>query len=152
MASLAFAFSPDILGVLSQFSRFEATLQTYIAAATEDSALVIAVTGQGYMDFMNPTGQLYSSIEIIQQDASHAFIGSPLPYARRREWGFSGMTDSLGRFYPNDPGTYFFTNALKDESMLQEVAQIYIEAIYSAWNELVGKLPGDTSVAVGMVA
>ena|SRR5450755_1678121 len=40
-------------------------------------------------------------------------VTSDLPYARRREEGFSGMTDSLGRFYPNDPGGFYMQQTLE---------------------------------------
>lgn len=34
-------------------------------------------------------------------------------YGRRREMGFSGMSDSLGRFYPSDPGAFFVKTTLE---------------------------------------
>lgn len=151
MASLALQFQPNLLAVLSQFAAFETTLEKHLATATETSAGLIGTTGQSYMHFMNPNGQLADSIEVRMQDAHNAFIGSPLPYAHRREFSFEGP-DSLGRMFPNDPAMLMFTNALADESMLREVAMNYIEAIYGTWNDLVGALPAGISVAVGMVA
>lgn len=38
-----------------------------------------------------------------------------IAYAWRRDRGFSGMTDSLGRFYPHDLGTYYMENTLVAE-------------------------------------
>lgn len=39
-------------------------------------------------------------------------VGQQVPYARRREFGFSGMTDALGRFYPHDPGSFYLHGGL----------------------------------------
>lgn len=38
-----------------------------------------------------------------------------IAYAWRRDRGFSGMTDSLGRFYPDDPGVYYMEDTLAAE-------------------------------------
>lgn len=37
-------------------------------------------------------------------------------YARRRNWGFSGMTDSLGRHFTNDPGVYYMEGTVTAET------------------------------------
>lgn len=38
---------------------------------------------------------------------------SAVPYGHRRELGFSGMTDRLWRYYPNDPGAFYLQNGLR---------------------------------------
>ncbi len=91
MVQMALAFSPNLLGVLSQFSKFDLTVQRYIAIATETSAGDIGDGMIAQMDanFKNPTGQLSGSIGVEMQDSYHAFIVSPLAYAGRMDRGFS---------------------------------------------------------------
>jgi len=60
------------------------------------------------MHWQNPTGALAGSFSYD----GHSEIGSSLPYARRREFGFSGRTDSLGRTYTNDPGGFYMRDTL----------------------------------------
>lgn len=148
---LALAFQPNLLGVLAQFSQFDATLKKYLATATERGASYILDKGVANQHWQNPRPVLQDSFGVVMLDYKSALIGSPEPHARRREFGFTGMTDSLGRFYPHDPGAFFMTEAIADENTLLDVAQAYIDAIYGAWNELVGALPAGTSVAVGVV-
>ena len=52
-------------------------------------------------------------------------VTNTVPYARRREKGFSGMTDSLGRFYPSDPGTFYLQRGL-------EASRPFIAATFAA--------------------
>jgi hypothetical protein len=63
------------------------------------------------MQWMNPTGALSQSGYTVAT-VWQGIVGYTVPYARRREYGFSGMTDSLGRFYPDDPGKFYLTRAL----------------------------------------
>lgn len=153
MTILALAFQPNLLGVLSQFSQFDATVRKYIGQATTRSAARLHLGMLENTDrlFVNPTGQLASTINEVIVTEYLAHINVESPYAWRRERGFSGMTDSLGRFYPHDPGVYYAQTTIEEEDVLQDVAVEYIHAIYSAWNELVGSLPGGTSVAVGVM-
>lgn len=146
---MGIAFQPDLLGVMSQFSGFDAVLKKHIATATEKSAALIGTTGQGNMNFMNPSGVLHDSIEVRMQSEYEAWTGSAVVYAHRREFSFQGP-DSLGRMFPNDPAMLMFTHALEDETMLLEVASNYIEAVYAAWNECMGKLPPGTMASVGV--
>ena len=141
------AFQPDLIGVMSQFSQFEETLKKHLAIATEKSASLVGEGIQGYMDFKNPTGTLEESVEVQMQSEYLAWIGSSLPYAHRREFSFKGP-DSLGRMFPNDPAMLMFTNALQDDSMLLEVSNLYIEAVFAAWHECIGNLPGGSAAFV----
>ncbi|HET8910673.1 MAG TPA: hypothetical protein VFN23_04370, partial [Ktedonobacteraceae bacterium] len=148
MALMAISFQPDLIGVMSQFSQFEATLKKHIAIATEKSAGRLGDQMIEHMTFVNPTGQLADSIEVQMQSEYLAWVGSPLPYSWRRDRGFSGMTDSLGRFYPHDPGVLYAEYALESEAMLQDIASNYVEAIFAAWQECIGNLPGGTAAFV----
>jgi hypothetical protein len=146
--TLSIGFQPDLLGIMSQFSQFEATLKKYMAIATEKSAGLVATGIQGYMDFMNPSGVLEESVEVRLQSEYRAWIGSALPYAHRREWSFKGP-DSLGRMFWHDPATHMARKALKDSSVLMGVIENYIEAVYAAWQDCVGALPPGTATFLG---
>ncbi len=63
-------------------------------------------TGTGGTLRRGITGQVRSPWEGV------VGVGHEVPYARRREFGFSGMTDALGRFYPNDPGAMYLHGGL----------------------------------------
>lgn len=138
------SFQPDLLGVMSQFSGFDTVLRKHIATATEKSAGLVGTGIQGYMDFMHPSGALEESVEVRLQSEYVAWIGSALPCAHRREWSFKGP-DSLGRLFPNDPATHMAGKAIKDSSVLMGVIENYIEAVYAAWEETMGKLPPGTA-------
>ena len=63
--------------------------------------------------------------------ASSRGVESDLPYARRREFGFSGMTDSRGRTYTNDPGAFYMRQTLAtaeddvDASFTESMAALF---------------------------
>lgn len=148
--NLSIAFEPDILGVMHLFEGFQERLEAHIATAVEKSAGLIGQAGQDNMHWINPTGALEGSIQVVMVDSHNAYIGSDLPYANRREFGFSGMTDSLGRFYPHDPGAFFMTTAIEDQSVLQQVAGIFIDELQGGWDELTGGWGGIPAAIVGM--
>jgi hypothetical protein len=51
------------------------------------------------------TGTLRRGIRAQVETAWLGYVGviRNVPYARRREFGFDGQTDRLGRYYPQDP-------------------------------------------------
>lgn len=56
-----------------------------------------------YNSFQNPSGQVEGSWEQEVVSPYLAILGNTAPYAQRLEYGFSGMTDSLGRHFPYWP-------------------------------------------------
>src|SRR5437764_10382619 len=55
-----------------------------------------------WSNFKNPTGPLEDAFYQVIEATGDGITGSlinPSPYAWRREAGFSGMTDSLGRYF-----------------------------------------------------
>jgi hypothetical protein len=145
---IGIAFEPNLIGIASQFQQFPPVLEKHLATATEKSAGIIGDYGILHMHFMEPSGTLAGDISVVMIDAYSAYTGSDLPYAPRREWGFSGKTDRLGRYYPNDPGGFFMTAAIEDAGALKEISAIYINAVTSAWQECIGNLPPGTSASV----
>lgn len=146
---IGISFQPDLISVMSQFNQFDQILKKHIALATGKAAALIGTTGQGYMDFKNPTGVLEGSVEVQMQSEYLAWIGSPVEYAHRREFSFAGP-DSLGRMFPNDPAMLMFTHALEDQSMLLEISNIYIEEVQAAWMEAIGNLPPGSAAFVSV--
>lgn len=65
--------------------------------------------------FKNPTGTLMRGItgHVVNPWLGVAGVGAEIPYARRREFGFSGMTDALGRHYTDDPGAFYMHKGLE---------------------------------------
>jgi hypothetical protein len=74
---------------------------------------VIAGMIPSYTHWQNGTGTLDGSFTVAARPYG-AEAGSDLPYSRRREFGFSGRTDSLGRYYANDPGAFYMQAVLQD--------------------------------------
>lgn len=68
----------------------------------------------GSRAFKNPTGHLASSFQ-ERPFRGGTEVGSDVPYARRREFGFSKQTDALGRYYAKDPADYYVRKAVKAE-------------------------------------
>lgn len=85
----------------------------------------------GSRRFKNPTGRLVSSFRGVIQDDGFE-VGSELPYARRREFGFSNRTDALGRYYASDPGAFYLKKAITAEKAI--MGQYYNVAIEDTFN------------------
>ena len=148
MPVMSLSFQPDLIGVMSQFSQFQGTLKKHIATATEKAAGVIGdqQVAEMWMNFQNPTGNLEDSVGVEMQSEYMAYIGpQDVAYSWRRDRGFSGMTDSLGRYFPNDPGIYYAEYSISDPATLQAIAEIYTEEIYAAWQECIGNVPANTA-------
>lgn len=78
--------------------------QLWLAGYDSLQELQDAATAVMWAQFKNPMGQLEDSLQKQMLTPYVGEMGSPLPYSARRNWGFSGMTDSLGRYYASDPG------------------------------------------------
>jgi hypothetical protein len=74
----------------------------------------LMISAVSFMHWKNPSGKLEQSIFRDSRVISNwqTIVGSKRPYAARREYGFSGMTDSLGRLYKDDPGQGFMEESL----------------------------------------
>ena len=105
---------------IAQLSAFDALLAPALLDATGKSLEAVQSYAVDYMEstFMNPTGELegafYQVIELVGSSIEGKLI-NPSAYAWRRDRGFSGMTDSLGRYFPYDPGIEYAETALAAE-------------------------------------
>lgn len=114
MLDFKMSFDPGSLARITQLIGFKALLAPEITLALSDSGSKIVSDAQAitWQVFANPTGMLASSIYFYVVSPTEVAIGVGVPYGRRREFGFSGMTDSLGRFYPYDPAKPYAAPAL----------------------------------------
>lgn len=74
----------------------------------------LMISAVSFMHWKNPSGKLEQSIFKDSRVIGNwqTIVGTKKPYASRREYGFSGMTDSLGRYYKDDPGQGFMESSL----------------------------------------
>lgn len=75
-----------------------------------------------------PSGTLARGIvgQVLSPLRGQVGVGYQVPYARRREYGFSGMTDSLGRTYTNDPAKPYLETGL--QRSLPAIESAFVEA------------------------
>lgn len=125
------------------FDSFESTLKKHVATAVEKSAGRVGDEMIKFMDwfFINPTGALAGSVGVDMLDEYSGTVGPTLAYSWRRDRGFSGKTDSLGRYYPLDPGIFYAELAIQDAATLLEVTGNFGDAVLKTWEELMGSMP-----------
>lgn len=93
---------------------------TYYGAMS-DSVQMLENTAVDYMfsTFKAPSGELEGAfIQTITPGANEITgeLANPSDHAFRRNYGFSGRTDSLGRFYPDDPGINYMGFSLTTDT------------------------------------
>jgi len=96
--------------------------------------LVEAAQAKTWEVFASPTGALASTIAPVQNSPYEVQIQVGAPYGRRREYGFSGMVDSLGRYFANDPAKPYLGPTLEAkedqvEEMLSQAVQSVLERL-----------------------
>ena len=108
-------FDAASLAAIARIAAFDGYFAMRMLGAGEATLAALQRESVDYMDatFHNPTGQLADSLEPQMFSPWEGQLATNMPYGRRREWGFSGMTDSLGRFYPDDPGIEYFEHSIE---------------------------------------
>jgi len=126
------SFTPESLKEIVQFAGFSTLLSEEVQGTMRATGEKLAAAAQEktWEVFANPTGTLASTIQPILESPYEIRIGSDSPYARRREYGFSGMTDSLGRFYAHDPAKPYMGPTLAENE--QAILQLMDEAVQRA--------------------
>lgn len=106
LSDFSISFDPGSLATLARLQGMSALLDPAITAALTQAGqlLVGAAQAKTWEVFAHPTGQLAGSIYFYVISPTEVAIAAGVPYAARREYGFTGMTDSLGRTYRYDPG------------------------------------------------
>lgn len=100
-------FDEAAIATLTQMTGWKAVLEEELDKALDIDAQLFNVAVRGAQRWENPTGDLQNSFYFFTSDHLERTVTTDSPYARRRNEGFSGMTDSLGRFYENDPGAFY---------------------------------------------
>lgn len=110
-------FDQASLSEIAQMYGFKTLLAPAVQKAMGQGAELIAKKAQEntWEVFANPMGDLAATIQVVPQSNYEVIVGSDSPYAARREFGFSGMTDSLGRYYANDPAKPYLGPAMESE-------------------------------------
>lgn len=94
-----------------------------------------------YATFGNPTGGAEESWQIEVTSAELATLVNTSPYARRLNFGFSGMTDSLGRTFDAWPlaypqGYHWAEAAL--EEVTPDIEDIFLTGFETTFGEIAG--------------
>lgn len=133
-ASLDAASMANVEKLLEFDSLFEPAIHTAIDLSMDG----IIAAAQTYMwaTFINPTGPLENAFE-KNIEGEIGIISNPTIYAQRRNDGFSGQTDSLGRYYPYDPGIHYMEFAL-------QISEPFVETTFAIETETaLASLGGD---------
>jgi hypothetical protein len=118
MLDFHMGLDPLSLAELVRMQGFSALLDPEITAGLAESGnlLVNAAVAKTWEVFANPTGRLASTIYFYVVSPSEVALVVASPYGQRREKGFSGMTDALGRFYPYDPAKPYLEPTITEQS------------------------------------
>lgn len=131
---LSLAWDDNTQAAIKNISGFKARLgqNMRIQMTQNKTFLVFAATDN--MAWQNPSGALHDSFFSDSRVVGNytAIVGSTLPYAARREFGFDGA-DSLGRVY-HDPGAFYLTRAFGTEA--PNIQARIQRAIADTWNSV----------------
>ena len=97
---------------IARIASWEVALGQQMIAAQTQNMYDLEHLAQDWMwtHFKNPTGRMEEAFDFLV-DGRQARLENTVPYSQRRNYGFSGRTDALGRFYPHDPGILWAENA-----------------------------------------
>src|SRR5882724_5219460 len=101
---------PKALAKAQKLTNWQPILQKHLGEAVTQSLQEMGSSAIGYCFsmFKSPSGALEGRFSVqgplVSGNAVMGYLVNDSPYAYRREYGFSGMTDSRGRTYRYDPG------------------------------------------------
>lgn len=117
--SLQFHATIEGLEKLQKLQNWQPVLEEWLTIAERLSLRDLKEEAKSETLFMHPTGKLESRfLEPLYSTSLPTISGAVTndsPYAFRREYGFSGQSDAIGRFYKSDPGTFFMARSLIHE-------------------------------------
>lgn len=99
---LDIALDEESIVRLHSFENYQAALEPALLKAMDSSISMLQAFATDYMydHFMNPTGPTEEdSWDVDIQGPYLAILGNTAPQSQRLEYGFSGMRDSLGRYF-----------------------------------------------------
>lgn len=123
------SMDPGSLAEIVRLQGFSALLNPAITQGLTESGTLLtnAAVANTWSVFDAPSGALADSIYPYVVSPTEVAVAVGVPYGRRREKGFSGMTDALGRFYANDPARPYLQPAVDQHQ--QEVSEIIEMAV-----------------------
>jgi hypothetical protein len=128
----ALSWDPDSLKEIAMLAGLGVLLDQRVQQAASGVAALIVERAQAntWERFMNPTGALAESLYQVADSPYEIQVGSDLPYAHRREYGFKGP-DSLGRMFPNDPAAHYLEDAMNEVAQSGEGMELLQNAVIS---------------------
>jgi hypothetical protein len=122
MMADSFEMTTNVLELIGKFQSVRAGMDGVGIALKKRIAERIIELLPSNMHWVNSTGALESSFFYDGQR-----VTSDLPYARRRELGFSGMTDVRGIFYAHDPGGFYMRDTLQQVTTDGSINSTFVE-------------------------
>jgi len=125
------SITSDLLQVAARMQGFGPALDRELLTAMGESLNLLQAEAADFMyaTFKNPQGPLEDAFyQMFSVDRGE--LANPMPYAWRRERGFSGMTDSLGRTFHHDPGIAYMQHSIDTKG--QDVGDIFTNAVGNA--------------------
>lgn len=125
------SFDPGSLAEIVRLQGFAALLNPAITQALTEAGTLLtnAAVANTWSVFDNPTGALANSIYPYVVSPTEVAVAVGSVYGRRRELGFVGLVDSLGRVGHDGPRPYL--QPAVDQHQ-QEVSEIIEMAVNSA--------------------
>jgi len=128
----ALSWDASSLSKIAELEGMGALLDVEIADALIWIGELVSTTAKAntWTAFQNPTGATSDSIGYQIVSPTEVDITVGVPYGRRLEYGFSGMTDSLGRFFPYWPAEPYMQPALdEDRALIEEKMALAVENV-----------------------
>jgi len=125
-------FDPSSMASIARLLSFDLMLEEEMAPSMEEAGQIVTEAAQAntWTAFQNPIGKLAGSIEPVMVSPMEVGISVGVPYGFRREHGFVGMTDSLGRV-GTDPAEPYAGPAL--DANADKVMELMDLAIERTW-------------------
>src|SRR5947209_939656 len=103
--TLDVSLDPDSLARLHAFEHYERALEPALLKAHEAGISMIQAYATDFMysHFRHPSGAMEEAWETEVVSPYLSTLTNTSDYGRRRNYGFSNMTDALGRYYAHDP-------------------------------------------------
>lgn len=132
------SFDPAAIKEIAALAGFGALLAEETQEAMREGGELLAKEAERntWRVFEKPTGVIAASIHPVVQSPYEIIIGASARHARRREKGFSGRTDRLGRYFAHDPGKPYMQPAM--DTKRQEVLLLMDKAIQRAIERIGG--------------
>lgn len=134
--NIQLGFDAASLATLSRLTEFDAWLAATFADAMPEVLDELEQASQAIMleSFINNGGVAVTAFEQHVSSPWQAELTNTVPYGRRLNYGFSGMTDSLGRYYPYWPAYHWAEKGM--DLAAPAVESIFRTAVQTAIDEV----------------